>query len=1759
MSVSTIAKRFKRSVLIVVAAAVAIVTVPLAPANAAGNIPVGYDAVDPRTDTRLLTSPCTSLPTTGGKIAQLSDSQLPDPYGNCSYISAHYVRKGVDLKLKEIYLDGSNVVLVPDVPATIQKNQDKVRLSISLDELNDLKKSNGPNSSPIRLHYADTSSFRRIQLSLDVKNSDTSGNNAQPDINMDGTQLTGTRNLFLYRQKLSDGSEAFVRNVSIDVPRLYTINLAETSQTGAIEFKQVNDTSFVQFGKNGQVVTNKDGNIVGRTQKMFDIIYRPASGDAQQVSATITTKRFDTVTMNAQTHSSVLTDGGGLYVLDKHGVIVGADPEKPWNNGDGTTQGQFKSGAIQPFFYKVMTSMGETMVNRTKPNGTPAIVQQNVGHRDEIYSRTGIPAHKRTSDPTTWTPNLFDNGRWCNNWSLLSCGRDWANGKNWSGPNDNNEWWHVDVPSDHLLNSTIVNPAPMRSEDRWSKYPNEIWITDPDVVDNQDTADSTWPATQVNWEDDQTPVNENFSGKDSKAEFWVEFNGLPARPIHNDNPIDEWSYFLGRIELNGQWYSVPFPNFPKNVLPAMPMSTGCFAMLKDKDGNDIGKDLDGGNFKSDCTSEYTKARRRMFTPLDKPGVDPEYDYADIPADMFDKDTKGQYVYSVIGLDSQQISTLSPNVSHGIAQVYKPLSLVSWQIDKGPNAGAKVQVELVNARSMGDILADGFSRFTSSGKTVGRSHRHTPDPRVGAATQMTNLSTSDRSMLDWNVDYGKDTKRYRGEVNQWKTLYKVTVTGMMNPNVRLDLHYDYTSKPKLWNAGSTPAAKVEVKEGKYPHYAGNGVNPAWKSTLGWRDRTAQGVENTAQCAAASKAVGWDDQHRGANYGGDKCDAVVADDMPSASETNDGNIRFTLKDGYVQPQLWTYYNRIQSAPCLDPQVADTLNTANKVCTKVDANQQGATRSFRWNYNNEDAPGFRETTDTSVHIGTATSTSFQVRADLVKTPFVIMKSSAAGDLKNAEVATETTAAPQSVARNQWNSDGTQLKSRDYSDSDTAEDSLMPWGDKHSNYYLRVDSNIPSSESGKGFTGYELIGVLKHPLADGTKAEQLHPGQRYYPGDAIDLRDVSSNNTPLVKLSNDQYNDARYSELQLVPTFDTTSRGVPRLYSAAKYSKAGSKLTYEETAFNFFAAPDLTVNLVKSNYDPAKNPPKSHPEYSYSEKDSTLTNTIPVPKSLDGSTSDQVVLKFVYAPVQVNIRVNYNWHNADNGDKPYSTVDKRILDSLEQYIPVTVIITKSDGTNIQVTKAPYSSAEGNYFGNNIGGFTSGKTISLSYSYERKNKIMCVVNYGEISKDTGKSGGVDTPATPTKLYGTNPQGTPQKFDPALEIGVNKFTVNIDSSCHQGVIVYPTGNIPDKYTSVNSDGRFLLPDSDSMWKQYPMDDTDGSPRFDGKFPDGQPTQWERFHRAVEHPTLVKPYQNLEPDPNGAGEYDSSKSMKYAITSLDDSAEAVRLGVRKYTEVPAGRWAFGHSNRPLWKHEINCPGVKTVYNSSGVAIGATVVPGKTTVCFLEAKTSEITILGDMPQYLRDSWIFTLQSDDVVRPKDLISGEKVTGKVVIGSDNIHRCFDTCQYYPGKLQVAATNVKKIASSTPKFYMYNQNDKLHNATTADQNIHDDGYWDELVKGEEVETWPAYRRWAADIHADVLYKVTGDHRVEEEPTGEPKAVEVAGSQHIALKVVITPITNSTLPSAGGMGTTWKIVGIITLIAALFLAIVALLKKRAMQ
>lgn len=1638
MSVSTIAKRFKRSVLIVVAAAVAIVTVPLTPANAVSTIPVVYDAVEPKTDTLLSTSPCTSLPTTG-KIEQLSDSQLPGPYGNCSYVSAHYNRGDVDLPLSQIYVDGSDVVLVPQVSAAMQSNQNKVRLSIPLKSLDS-------NDSPIHLHYADTSTFRRIKLTV---SSTTEG------LNIDGkAQAQNTsRMLVLYRKDLGGGNYTFARNIDVQYPR-FTDNEAGIN---SFTWKETSGTGRLQFTE------GIDNSTPDTTHKTYEITYSDTNNTQNTVSAELSLTSLKSVTMDADVRNDQAVDAATTGFKD-------TDLAKmyPLDCGAGSCNGKFYDGWTAPFFYKVTSTRDR---NRTDDPWY-----------DAIFHRTGIPALPFNAN----TKGLWDFE------------------KEYFTPDSG---WDIEEQPARLVDSSVDMPRPTDSTTFDSNHDacahaNKYWTTwsagwwTPGwLIDNHFVADSKWPITrniQGKWsptpdangcrnvDKSGSDIGTNDSGKRSDVSFYVQYNGMPTGLTQAGTQQRTWSYFLDRVSVNGEWYDVPYPDFPKKPIPAVKAGQSCY-------GN--GWSISG------CGSAYAQAREKMLRePSNAEKADPKTSTA--TADIWEN-APDTFRFCAIGTPDGQ----DKRMGRYRTDVFQPRVLVDRDITEGKNAGSHLKVELVNARTQGDLLADGMSRLDNTGKKVDRANRHHPSPAYGGPTQLTNNTTcfdpspQTRSINMWN---------------QWKTMYKITITGMVNPNLKVTAKYDYTSKSKVWVVSSRGAKKVEVKEASIRDHPDGSEVGVLSDTPQWRDRTT---------------VGGSLEDLGCAKG--KCDGAIADDMPRyPGETTDGNIAVTLKDGYINPRLTAFINRTRTAVCGTTEAANCkiLSEGNvPLAASTDANSLPVKKwsdgrfHYLWSWNNEDAVSFDKATTVDANIGTATAQPIRVTSDLVSTPVAIMKTDSGAK------ATSETAADSKTVASQWNGDTLNL----------------PTVDKESNYYLKVDGEIPAPQDGKAFTGYKLQGITA-----GGQVEQLMSNRTFYPGDAIDLRDVDGSGAPLVKLSNDSFDGPRYQELQLVPTFDTTSRGVPKLYNAAKYSKAGSKLTYEETAFNFFAAPGLTVNLVKNNYDPAENPLKSHPEYSYSEKDSTLTNTIPVPNSQDGSTPDEVVLKFVFAPVQVNIGVNYTWHNADNGNKPYSTVDKRILDSLEQYIPVTVIITKSDGTKIQVTKAPYSSSEGNYFGNNIGGFRSDDTISLSYSYELKNKIMCVVNYGEISKDTGKSGGVDTPATPTKLYGTNAQGTPQKFDTALDVGVNKFTVNIDSSCHQGVIVYPTGNIPVKYTSVNSDGRFLLPDSDSMWKQYPMDDTDGSPRFDGKFPDGQPKQWERFHRAVEHPTLAN--------------YDDSNPMVYNVIALTPGNTDTPVTMRKYTPLEPGDWKFSTDTMPLWKWRMHCPYFKAPTDENGKPIGSSVQPGKTTVCFLEAKTSEITILGDMPQYLRDSWIFTLQSDDG-SDQDLISGEKVTGKVVIGSDNIRKCFDTCQYYPGKLQVAATNVKKIASSTPKFYMYNQNDENHNATTADKNIHDDGYWDELVKGEEVETWPAYRRWAADIHPDVLYKVTGDHRVEEEPTGEPKAVEVAGSQHIALKVVITPITNSTLPSAGGIGTTWKIVGIITLIAALFLAIVAFLKKRAMQ
>ena len=107
-----------------------------------------------------------------------------------------------------------------------------------------------------------------------------------------------------------------------------------------------------------------------------------------------------------------------------------------------------------------------------------------------------------------------------------------------------------------------------------------------------------------------------------------------------------------------------------------------------------------------------------------------------------------------------------------------------------------------------------------------------------------------------------------------------------------------------------------------------------------------------------------------------------------------------------------------------------------------------------------------------------------------------------------------------------------------------------------------------------------------------------------------------------------------------------------------------------------------------------------------------------------------------------------------------------------------KADGKAVTFTTNPSSSQAA--FATAVAGFTSGDKVSLSYSYEVKNRLKkCIVQQGDISKNPGSVNDVTVPATPaSRLYATNADGKPQEFTSTLFDNLNEFTLNIDAGCH---------------------------------------------------------------------------------------------------------------------------------------------------------------------------------------------------------------------------------------------------------------------------------------------------------------------------------------------------------------------------------------------
>lgn len=1178
-------RRVRRLIYALTAWVVALAVVPTITAVADGTIPVTYEEVEAKSDSSIEGADFCDFSSAASTISGYDqDTAIPGDVSardgkKCSFISAYYVyqdtnpENNVSMKLEKIETktteDKQYAILTPEVSEGAKVSQKRVSLTIPIDSLGKMN----TDKYRIVLHYADTSTFRRINLKLSPT-SVGAGDNAQPDLNLDGTQFTGTRALLLF----NDGQGKYVRDINVDYPRftkngIYALN--ETVTAGSVEFKEVADMS------------DED-----RTRKQFSIVYDAQSNSAD-AAATLVLSDQSTVDMDADTR----TDQAEEFNIIEENPLTNMS-FVPQDCGGGGCRGAFEDTWRDAFFYKVTTSRDRA--------------RQSNKYYDSIFRRTGIPALPFTSsteglwswenadffagmrldnqpariiDPTADTPWIKDSVDFQDTgcglaWNRYACYNDWAwkrgIGGNWS------PGWLID----QMFVADKKWPITRKVEGTMG-----IWDESTSQYREHGREEETYVDPH------QKEIGVNDAGKDKDVSFYVQYNGLPARAImYMDNKgagdvtklpnwrSYTWSYFLGRVNLNGEWYDIPFPNFPKDPLPAVPVNGGCYGSGWSNEGC---KEGTVGN-------KYFVARERMLRDVTNEESDNPVNMTAV-ADVFNKTNYDDYNYRYC-----KPGTTDPVT--GINRLYttevlQPRVLFEKEIKTGRNAGSHLKVELVNVRAAGDLLADGFSALDNTGKKISREHRHHPSASFGMPTQLTNNTAC--------FDASKEN-RNQAMWNQWKTMYKVTVTGMVNPHLTLTAKYDYTSKPKVWVASSRGTSAVEIKE------SSDRVNDVPIGEFKWRNRTT--------VPGSLEDIGCD---------GKKCDGAVGYDMPYANETNDGNIRITPKDGFINPVLTVFKNRNETADCAD---AGTTNCQVVMPDKKLKNTVASGETtiwpdgkfhYLWKYNNVESEVYNRASDEgSVSIGTATATPIRVDSTVVRTPVVVMKNA-----QSTARADANTAAGENIVPDQW----------------SAKELKLPTVDKESNYYLKVLGNVPNPQDGKAFTGYKLQGIT----AD-SQVEQLMSNRTFYPGDAIDLRDDTSG-TPLVKLSNDSFDGPRYQELQLVPTFGAKSNGRPKMYDVKYVVRAldGRKRELDKKAFSFYAAPGLTASIDEANWSPTDNPPEDYKTYVYQPKESSHTNEV---FSESDSRYTSNVLKLLYASKDRQVNINAEIQPVTNG---YSGLD--------------------------------------------------------------------------------------------------------------------------------------------------------------------------------------------------------------------------------------------------------------------------------------------------------------------------------------------------------------------------------------------------------------------------------------------------------------------------------------------------------------------------
>lgn len=543
-------------------------------------------------------------------------------------------------------------------------------------------------------------------------------------------------------------------------------------------------------------------------------------------------------------------------------------------------------------------------------------------------------------------------------------------------------------------------------------------------------------------------------------DFYVQYNGLPW------SETGARSSFLGGVRLNGTWYSVPFP-----ALPTAPLAS--------HDETSCTRDGD-----SSCTSPYAAARAAMLGP--------RVDGSDVPGDQHYEDTSPLL----------QCELSQPNA-------YSPRVLSRRTITSGANAGATITVSLVNARTQGDQLADGFSAdasFQAHGtwdRRVDRRYRDHPAPAYGPATQMTNTSACyeiDRKDYEWTLYGGVTNERKesveRGQVawNRWKTLYKITVSGVKDGSIHLDARYDGTDATTT-SLTDPDAVLADAQALNTP----KGGAAAWTSLIGDAD------DDPAVFQA-----------------GHLLDA-------NGNVPESGNVKVTLKPGYINPVLTAATGRtdagVTTADCgSDATCREVSRTAS-----TDGGERGSlggTVTYAWT---PTLGAASEPVDEHT-IATSVAEPMTVTASLARVPVLTMAATDAGE--------PTGAASGAVVPEQWQGQ-----------------ELTPGSaDMGAGRFITVTgaAPVPADES-LTFAGYRLVGATCAGAGTGACTDggtDLSAG-RFFPGDTIDLDALRL--TDGLNLANDTLDGGRYTALWLVPTFAAPGEGTDHGAAAATGAGVG------------------------------------------------------------------------------------------------------------------------------------------------------------------------------------------------------------------------------------------------------------------------------------------------------------------------------------------------------------------------------------------------------------------------------------------------------------------------------------------------------------------------------------------------------------------------------------------------------------------------------